>query len=338
MPARSGPVRCALVGVGVMGREHAEILATSMLADLAVCCDVDPDAVGRVPAGVAFTTSLEEALATPGLEALFIATPQPFHEGAVRAALERGLDVFCEKPIGHTLASADAIVALEAAHPGRLAIGHMYRFDPRWMALRAAVEAGRLGRLVHLSTHGYTPDYEGLALADHTSLANENAVHGLDLLQWLGGPIDRVYAESSRTGVAGEGQVDAVAVTLRFESGAIGTLETDWAMPSESGLSGELRVSVVGSAGVAWIDGRDAGVGILSTNAKPSFPGTLVYRDPGGAEQGVYRLEDEYFLARVRDGRPWPVTAVEARSALRVALAIDQSLATAAPVLVESLG
>ncbi len=336
--ARGGAVRCALVGVGVMGRQHADILATSMLADLAVCCDIDPAGAERVPAGVPFTTSLEEALATPGLEALFIATPQPFHEGAVRAALERGLHVFCEKPIAHTLASADAIVALEAAHPGRLVIGHMYRFDPRWMALKAAVVDGRLGRIVHLSTHGYTPDYEGRALADHTSLANENAVHGLDLLQWLAGPISRVYAEASRTGVAGEGQVDAIAVTLRFESGAIGSVETDWAMPSATGLSGELHFSAVGSEGVAWIDARDSGVGVLSTQGAPAFPGTLVYRDPSGAEQGIYRVEDEYFLAGVRDGRPWPVRAAEARSALRVALAVDRSLETGAPVTVADLG
>jgi myo-inositol 2-dehydrogenase/D-chiro-inositol 1-dehydrogenase len=246
--------------------------------------------------------------------------------------------VFCEKPIAHTLTSADAIVALEAEHPYRLAIGHMYRFDPRWMALRNAVDDGRLGRLVHISTHGYTPDYEGRALADHTSLANENSVHGLDLLQWLAGPIERVYAEASRTGVAGDGQVDSIAVTLRFVSGAIGTVETDWAMPSATGLSGELHFSAVGSNGVAWIDARDAGVGILSTQAAPSFPGTLVYRDPGGAEQGIYRVEDEYFLARVRDGRPWPVTASEARSALRVALAVDRSLELQRPVNVADLG
>jgi predicted dehydrogenase len=331
-------VRCALVGVGVMGSEHAAILASSALADLAVCCDIDPAAAGRAPAGVPFTTSFEEALETSGLEALFIATPQPFHERAVRAGLERGLHVFCEKPIAHTLESADAIVALEAAHPGRLVIGHMYRFDPRWMALHAAVDDGRLGRIVHISTHGYTPDYEGRALADHTSLANENSVHGLDLLQWLAGPIERVYAESSRTGVAGEGQVDAIAVTLRFASGAIGTVETDWAMPSATGLSGELHFSAVGSNGVAWIDARDAGVGILSTQGPPAFPGTLVYRDPSGAEQGIYRVEDEYFLARVRDGRPWPVTASEARSALRVALAVDRSLDLGRPVAVAELG
>ena len=337
-PNARRPVRCALVGVGVMGREHAEILATSLLADLAVCVDVDPRAAERVPAGVRFTTSLDEALATPGLEALFIATPQPFHEAAARAALDRGLHVFSEKPIAHTLESADAIVALEAAHPGRLVIGHMYRFDPRWMALKQAVEDGRLGRIVHISTHGYTPDYEGRALADHTSLANENAVHGLDLLQWLAGPIERVYAEASRTGVAGEGLVDSIAVTLRFASGAIGTCETDWAMPSATGLSGELHFRAVGANGVAWIDARDSGVGILSTRAAPAFPGTLVYRDPSGAEQGIYRVEDEYFLAKVRDGRPWPVTATEARSALRVALAVDRSLELGRPVTVEQLG
>lgn len=333
----SGAVRCALVGVGVMGREHAGILATSMLADLAVCADVDTAARERTPPGVRFTTSLDEALATPGLEALFIATPQPFHEEAVRAALERGLHVFCEKPIAHTLESADRIVALEAAHPGRLVIGHMYRFDPRWRALRAAVDAGKLGQIVHISTHGFTPDYEGRALADHTSLANENAVHGLDLLQWLAGPIERVYAEASRTGVAGEGQVDAIAVTLRFTSGAIGSLETDWAMPSEAGLTGQLHFGAVGSKGVAWIDARDSGIGILSTEAAPSFPGSLVYRDPSGAEQGIYRVEDEYFLAKVRDGRAWPVTASEARSALRVALAVDRSLELQRPVRVDEL-
>ena len=261
VPAASGRVRCALVGVGVMGREHAAILATSMLADLAVCVDVDPAARERTPPGVAFTTSLDEALATPGLEALFIATPQPFHEEAVRAGLERGLHVFCEKPIAHTLESADRDRRPGGGAPGRLVIGHMYRFDPRWISLHRAVEDGRLGRLVHLSCHGYTPDYEGRALADHTSLANENSIHGLDLLQWLGGPIERVYGEASRTGVAGEGQVDSIAVTLRFASGAIGTIETDWAMPSATGLSGELHVSAVGSEGVAWIDARDSGRG-----------------------------------------------------------------------------
>ena len=102
-------------------------------------------------------------------------------------------------------------------------------------------------------------------------------------------------------------------------------------------MSSALHFSAVGANGIAWIDARDSGVGILSTQAAPSFPGTLVYRDPSGAEQGIYRMEDEFFLAMVRDGRPWPVTAAEARSALRVALAVDRSLELERPVAVAEL-
>ena len=339
VPVRTGwPVRCALVGVGVMGREHASILASSPLADLAVCADIDPAALSRVPNGVKFVQSLEEALATRGLEALFVATPQRFHEAAVRAGLERGLHVFCEKPIAHSLESADRMLALEARFPGLLVIGHMYRFDPRWNAIRRAVHDGRLGRLVNLSARGFGPDYEGRALADHTSLANENAIHSVDLLQWIAGPIEQVYAVASRTGVAGPGLIDAIAVTLRFQTGAIGALESSWAMPSGTGLASQKHVSFIGSNGVAWIDQRGFGVGILSTTAVPEFPGTLVFDDPSGTEQGIYRIEDEYFLARIRDGRPWPVTVHEARSALRVALAIDLSLESGRPVDVAELG
>jgi predicted dehydrogenase len=256
----------------------------------------------------------------------------------VRNALERGLHVFCEKPMAHTLESADRIIALGDAHPGRLVFGHMYRFDPRWIALRQAVEDGRLGRLVHLSTAGFTPDYEGRALAGRVSLVNENAIHGLDLLQWLGGPIERVYAEASRTGIVGEGQVDSAVATLRFESGAVGTVETDWALPTAAGLHSELRFNAVGSEGVAWIDARDSGVGILSTNAAPAFPSTLVFDDPSGAQQGIYRVEDEFFLAKVRDGRAWPIELSAARSALAVALAVDHSLETGRPVTVAEMG
>ena len=332
------PVRCALIGVGMMGSEHAEILGASAAAELLVCCDVDEGVRGRVPGGTAFTTSLDEALDTPGLEAVFVATPQAHHLAAVRAALERGLAVFCEKPIADNLEAADEIARLADNASTPVVFGHMYRFDPRYQAIHAAVAGGRLGRLVHLSSRGFTPDYEGRLLAGRTSLAVENAVHGFDLLRWLAGDIERVYAEASATGVAGQGLQDAIVVTLRFASGAVGSLETDWAMPTATGLSSTHHFMAVGSEGVAWIDARDAGVGILSTAATPDFPRTLAYRDPAGVPYGLYRTEDEYFLALVRDGRAWPVTTAEARAALAVSLAVDRSIAEGRPVALDELG
>ena len=128
-----------------MGRAHAEILAASPAAELVVCCDTDPATAARVPAGAAFTTSMVEALASPLLEAAFVATPQSHHAEAVEAAVDRGLAVFCEKPISDTVGGADRIEAAAARSQRPVAIGHMYRFEPRYRAIHEAIVAGQSG-------------------------------------------------------------------------------------------------------------------------------------------------------------------------------------------------
>jgi len=332
------PVRCGLTGVGMIGTVHAEILAASAAADLVVCVDVDERAVDRVPSGVAFSQNLDDALEANALDALFVCTPQANHLADISAGLRRGLHVFTEKPLADTLDAADAIISLAADYPGRLAVGHMYRFDGRYQALVDAATDGRLGNLVHASFRGNTPDYEGQLLAGRTTLAVENAVHGLDLLRWICGDISRVYAETSRSGVTGPGLPDSLSVTMRFSSGAVGTLEFDWAMPTSTGMWSVQHFEVVGANGVGWITARDNGVGILSKSAAPSFPRFfLTARDPAGVPYGLYRMEDEYFLAGVRDGREWPISLEDARAALAAAFAIDRSLDLERPVRISEV-
>ena len=321
-----------------MGSDHAAILGASAAADLAVACDLDTSVTARLPRGTVFTTDLDAALATPGLEAVIVATPPGHHLTAVRAAVERGLAVFCEKPIAGALTDADEIARLAAGSGRPVVIGHVMRFDPRYRALQSAVAAGHLGRLVQLSIRTLAPAWEGVLLAGRVTLAVEMAVHGLDLLRWLAGDIERVYAEESATGVAGEGRPDALSVTVRFASGAVGTLDTNWALPSETGVNLSHHFMAVGADGLAWIDGRDAGTGILSTAAAPQFPLTWSHRDPAGGMQGVVRTEVEHFLHMVRDGRPWPVTAQDARAALAAALAVDRSIAEGRSVAIAEMG
>ena len=124
------PVRCAVVGLGMIGPDHARVLAASPLADLLACCDLDPGAAARAPAGVPVTGDLGELLDIPELEAVFVCTPQETHRQVVMQALARGLYVFCEKPVAHTLADADALIATPEAQAGRLVIGHTMRFSP----------------------------------------------------------------------------------------------------------------------------------------------------------------------------------------------------------------
>ncbi|MFN8623499.1 MAG: Gfo/Idh/MocA family oxidoreductase [Chloroflexota bacterium] len=332
-------VRCAVIGVGMMGSEHAAILARSPSAELVVACDTNPAAAAAVPPGVPLVADLERALDTPGLEAVVIATPQAHHRTAVAAALDRGLAVLCEKPIAHTLADADAIVALGSRPGARLAIGHMYRFDPRYAAIAEAVRAGDLGRPAQLTARGNVPDFEGRILAGRTTLANENGVHVFDLFQWLAGPIERVYGEASATDVLGPGLVDSIAVTVRFANGAVGMYATSWIMPSDLGYASDHVFSFQGAAGLAWIDARQPDTGIVGP-AGTRFQGSVAFRDPSGVPYGLYRTELEAFLAGVRDPSrwAWPVTLAEARSALAVALAADRSMREGRPVAVAEEG
>ena len=331
------PVRTAIIGLGMMGGLHASILAASPAAELVVACDIDPAAGERVPSGVDFTVDLEDALGRPDLEAVVIATPQTVHRVGVEAALSRGLSVLCEKPMAETLADADAIIEAASKPDAHLVIGHMYRFDPRYQAIAAAVKAGELGQPIQLTARGNVPDFEGHLLAHRTSLALENLVHSLDLMQWMAGPITRVFGEASSTHALGPGIVDSIAVTVRFEGGAVGTLASAWNMPSELGYPSEHFFSVLGSDGLAWIDARDSGAGIVGPGGT-SFPATLSFDDPGGVPYGVYRTEVEAFLRSVREPEPWPVSLDEARSAMAVAIAIDEAIESGSPVSIEPEG
>jgi predicted dehydrogenase len=241
----------------------------------------------------------------------------------------------CEKPLARSLADADAIVELGARPGARIVVGHMYRFDPRYRAIAEAVAQGSLGTPVQLTSRGNVPDYEGRLLAKRTSLANENGVHVFDLFQWLAGPIARVYGEASATDVLGPGVVDAIVVSIRFASGAIGSFTTSWLMPSALGYASEHFFSLQGSTGLAWIDARDSGTGIVGPGIT-SFPSTIGYRDPSGVPYGLYRMELEAFLAGVRDPDrwSWPITLTEARAALAVGLAVDRSIELGVPVTV----
>jgi predicted dehydrogenase len=280
------------------------------------------------PRGVRFTTQSEEALEMSGLDAIVVATPADSHRMLVEAALARSLAVLCEKPIAGTLEDADAMIRAASAKPGLLHIGHCARFDPRHRALHHQVRAGVLGDAVHLTarrvSHTGERDYYGR----RTSLAVELAIHDLDLLQWLAGPIDRVFAESSADPATNDVAASIVA-TVRFRSGAIGTVESSWAYPEDCAITFEDGLVFVGSQGFARVDGnglaiyRRKNARLRSSAPEPQFP--------HGSADAMTR-QAECFLSSVGIRQSWPLALHDARAALAVALAIDSSVKVGRPM------
>jgi predicted dehydrogenase len=314
-----------------MGSEHAAVLAHSPAAELLICCDLDPSTRARAPAGCEFTTDLETALRCPGLEAIFICTPEPAHRGPVVAALKAGLAVFCEKPFAASLQDCDAMIGAAKAASTLLVVGHILRFDLRYLGVAEALQDGRLGRPIHLSARRTCRASEGKMVRGRTTLPMYLGVHDLDVFRWLAGDIDHVYAEAGGAGIVGEGIADTVMATVRFASGAVGAVELSWATSVESGIEWDSQLEVIGSKGSAYVDVTSTGVSVYSS-AGPQFPETTYWPRTHSFPSGILRAEDEHFLLTVRKTARWPQALSDARAAVAAAIALDSSSAAGRPV------
>lgn len=329
------PVRCAVVGLGMIGSVHASVLHEHPIADLAACCDLDPKTYKAVPEGVRILDSAERLFDEVELEAVFVCTPQAHHREIVEEALGRGLAVFCEKPIAHDLIDAEAMIEAAERGPGRLVVGHTLRFDPGYNSLAGAIARGDIGDVVSIAARRNVPAFEGRVIAGRTTLATEIAVHDLDVARWIGGDIVRVYAEQSQRGIVGSGFADATVATVRFASGAIGVLDFNWTMNADSGVGSDFRFAAFGSRGSAYAEFRTPPIGVFNA-AATSFIRTDWLADVHGTYAGVLRTEDEFFLRTLREDLDWPITLGDARSALVVALALDKSIESGQPVVVDA--
>jgi predicted dehydrogenase len=324
------PIACAVVGVGMIGREHAKILATLPEFDLVACCDTDESARAGVPGGVAFHADLDDLLDTEGLEAVFVCVPQHLHRAVTEPALRRGLAVFCEKPMAHSLEDADAMIRAAADSGAPLAIGHTLRFDPGYISVHDSVAADEIGTIAHMAARWVAPQFEGRIISGRTTVPQEMMIHDIDIMRWLAGPVMRVYAEASPLQVVGPGP-DAAVATLTFTSGAVAVLDHSWIGPDEAGLRGDHQLSVFGTHGALFVDSRSTPVSVYGRHGH-KMPNLTYYSHPVGVPYGALPTEDRCFARCVRTGEEWPVTLADARAALECAVAIEQSIATGLPV------
>lgn len=179
------------------------------------------DAYGGSP-----SDDLAVTLADPGVDAVVIATPSNTHLGYITAAAEAGKPIYCEKPLELTMDRTRASLDVLARHPVPFMLGFNRRFDPDNAALRAAVQAGEIGKLTFLMSWSREPspppiDYvrgSGGYFIDAT-------IHDIDLLCWIAGerPVEVQAAASCLFDpqIGAEGDADATMTTLKFPSGAL---------------------------------------------------------------------------------------------------------------------
>lgn len=326
--ASSRPVGVGVIGLGMIGVDHASILDRLPETELVMVCDSNPERQKDSPAR--FTSDVSQLLDNADIDAVWVCTPQHTHADLAVAALERGKQVFCEKPIAHSLADADRMIGAAADSGLTLAIGHTMRFHPDLVSIRDAVVTGELGRVATASARWNVPDYEGRILSNRTSLALEMAIHDIDALQWMLGPIVRVFSEASAVTPCGTGP-DAIVSLVRFASGAVATLEHNWMLPGESARSIDHRLTVIGEQGAGYFQDFDTPSLVYSTSGSKTYHSSY-YAGAYGVPSGALATADRHFVATLRGAADWPVSLEEARSALEVALLLDGSITQGLPL------
>jgi myo-inositol 2-dehydrogenase / D-chiro-inositol 1-dehydrogenase len=188
-----------LIGCGIMGADHAEILqrdvAGGRLAGLQDADGARAHALSRRLGGIAVFGSAESLIADPSIDAVVIASPDETHARYVLACIAANKPVLCEKPLAATLPECRAIVDAEL-EAGRLLVqvGFMRRFDPGYRAMKASLAGGSLGRptLLHcIHRNKVAPDY----ITSDLVIANA-MVHEMDIARYL---LDEDFAAVSVT-------------------------------------------------------------------------------------------------------------------------------------------
>lgn len=230
-------VRVGFLGAGLIATYHSKSLRRSA-ADAVWTGVHDPDraraeAFARA-SGAPLCTSENEVL--DACDAVYICTWTSEHPRLVDAAVERGLAVFCEKPLATDLAGARGMAAAVERAEVVNQVGLVLRHSPAFNLLRhlaADPASGRVMSVVFrddqfIPVQGhYGSTWRGdVALAGSGTLL-EHSIHDIDMLEYVVGPIVSVSARSAEfhgiTGIE-----DSVAVTLAFENGAVGSLVSIW--------------------------------------------------------------------------------------------------------------
>ena len=219
-------LRVAVIGCGPIGRLHAQAVVGSESADLVGVCDTDEQKVARVGSlfNVRAYRSYEEMFSAERLDVVTIATPDHLHVAPTMAAIQRGLHVFCEKPLAASLSEAESMTHAAAEFGVSLGVDYNRRFGFGYCQARKLldVDPNKAVRQAVLQVCDGLP----AAVAEQPyALLTSLASHHLDLLRWFGGEVQRVQA--NLRGPAPD-RPHHVTILLESTRGALSCLQASW--------------------------------------------------------------------------------------------------------------
>jgi predicted dehydrogenase len=226
-----------LIGCGAIGEFRAQALKQTPKAELKQVVDALPERSAAFAArfGVRAAATIDDLLASPGIDAVIVSTPPNLHREHCEKALRAGKHVLCEKPLASTVDDCYRIVKTAAACGKTLATGFNYRFYPAVVKARELIADGRIGEVDHVKSfagHPGGPEFTHRWVHDATIMGGgalmDNGIHAADLTLHFLGEIVESYGLATENVWQFAGSEDNGFVMMRTPKGRVGTLHASW--------------------------------------------------------------------------------------------------------------
>jgi myo-inositol 2-dehydrogenase/D-chiro-inositol 1-dehydrogenase len=218
-------IRFALLGAGRIGKVHARAITSNASASLVAVADAMPAAAEAIAAQYGCEVRTIEAIdGAADIDAVVICTPTDTHADLIEKFSTAGKAIFCEKPIDLSVARVQKCLELVAANKTLLMVGFNRRFDPHFMAVKAAIDAGEIGDVEMVTIVSRDPGAPPIEYVKRSGgIFRDMTIHDFDMARFLlREPIVTVTAQASvlvDKAIGAAGDYDSVSVMLATASG-----------------------------------------------------------------------------------------------------------------------
>ena len=328
-----------IIGAGLIADFHAKAIQNIRNARLTGICSSNPDKARKLAEkyNCKIFKDYEEMLRSGEIEVVTIATPSGAHmEPTIEAALY-GKHVICEKPLEISLERIDKMIEAHARAGTKLGGIFNYRYHDSLKYLKSAVDNGRFGTITYASVHVpwwrsddyYKDSWHGTLKLDGGGALMNQAIHMIDILQHLMGPVDSLQAYTATLGHSIEVE-DTAAAVLKFKNNALGVI-----YGSTASFPGQFRrIEITGTKGTViqvensfkvwqFADQTEADNEIF--NRFNQIEGGGGVSDPGAIPFEPHAKNIAAFIDSIETGKTFEINGPEARKAVEIVLAIYTS-------------
>jgi predicted dehydrogenase len=333
-------IKTAIVGLDGHGVTITNAAVNTGRYDIRAVFDVNEKLMSEkaVELGCDTASSYEALMARDDLEAVVLVTPNTLHRWQTELAIDRGLDIFIEKPIANTVRDGAAMIEAAARAGRKLIVGHNMRFSRTTPVVRRLIESGELGEVVTVEIH-YSADNTQRMSHDAWRFNPDECpllpvmqlgIHGIDVIQHVVAPLDEVFAYSNSVTVRPE-VVDSLVAAVTFENGARGTIVSNYCTQvAFQYLIAGTKGSVFFTPHRLWF--RHA----VDTNSQGEGPFAEEHNFLDRPQEN-YTLQMDAVADGLQTGRFAGASAEEALRALAVVEALQMSAERRKPIRIEEI-